>query len=263
MTSLVRRSCPLAVVILLVVAPRCCFRTLAAQSDREASMQIPSKIPAMQLPFSQVDRQIDFLGAESNIQSNSDAQVYIDAILAKYHINTASVPGLAPLMHRLAKAEYSALGDPSKRIPESLLTSTFNGLMDEWGEEPWTRITVEDFHGFHRLKAGTLIPYSVSRNADGSVADSCRPVEAVYLLYLLSIERAGVSGELRNLPATFGRGPAVVKSGQVTANALGSAEVIRRREQYLKILNAWLQSYFNPNPSQEVGALFGTLHIGS
>lgn len=226
-------------------------------------MQIPDKIPDNQMPLSPVDRHIDLLGAESNIHSPADAETYINAILAKYHIDATSVSGLAPLEHRLAVAEYASLTDPSKRIPEARIVDAFNRLMDDWGAEPWTRIAVADFHRFHRIKAGILIPYSVSRNSDGVVADSCRPVEALYLLFLLTLERGMQSGpKLPDLPENFGTGPVFVQSTKAT-NRVSDADdpITRRYGKYTKVRNAWLESHFNLDPTQELTGLFNLLKI--
>src|SRR5690348_16050707 len=243
--------------------PGCCLRVMAAQANRGGAMQIPEKIPDNQMPLSPVDRKIDLLGAESSLHSVVDAEAYVKAILAKYKIDSKSANGLTPLEHRLAVAEYAAITDPSKRIPEARIVDAFNQLMHEWGAEPWTRITVADFHRFHRIKAGILIPYSVSRNADGVVADSCRPVEALHLFFLLTLERGMQSGpKLPDLPENFGTCPVFVQSTKAT-NRVSNADdpITRRYEKYTKARNAWLGSHFNLDPTQELTALFNLLKI--
>jgi hypothetical protein len=259
-------SIPRTLLFLLALVaagePRCCPRVAAAQSDQGAAVQIPDKIPANQLPLSPVDRRIDLLGVATNIHSEADAVTYIDAILAKGNINATSVPGLPPLVHRLAVSEYAAISDPSKLIPEARITDTFNQLMDEWGEQSWTHVSVEDFHRFHRFKAGSLIPYSVSRNADGTVADTCRPVEAVYLLYMMSIERGMQSGPRPSMADDFGTKPLLVDMANSRLR-LGhpDPDVARRNVEYIKTRNSWLQSHFNFSFVEDIGHLLDTLHI--
>jgi hypothetical protein len=226
-------------------------------------MQIPEKIPANQLPLSPKDREIDLLGAQSNIHEPSDASNYIEAIFAKYNVDSASVPGIEPVIHRLAVAEYGAISDSSKRISEAVLADTFNRMMDEWGTAKWTRITVEDFHRFHRIKAATVIPYSVSRNADGTAADTCRPVEAIYLLYMLSVERGMQFGQkISPLAEDFAKGPMFVdQSKSKLVPFRGDAEANRHEAEYLKARNAWLESHFTPDPAQELDNLLDVLKI--
>lgn len=231
----------------------------------ESVMQVPEKIPANQLPFSPVDRQIDALGTASNIHSPADAEAYINAILDKYKIDPATIPGLSPLAHRLAVAEYAAItSDPSKRIPEARIAEAFNRLMDEWGEPKWTRITVEDFHRFHKIKAVTLIPYSVSRDAEKNVAYSYRPVEAVYLFGVLSIDR-GLQSNYKTLPdLPSAKGPVHVDTTKTRLQPVNNptkewVAMNRNYTEYLQIRSAWLQGH--PDPAQEIGRLFDALHI--
>lgn len=222
-------------------------------------MQVPARIPDNQFPLLPEDRHIDALGTEANIHSPADAETYLNAILAKHKIDTATIPGLSPFAHRLAVAEYAAITDPSKRIPETQLVTAFNEIMDQWGEPQWTRITVEDFHWFHRIKAATLIPYSVSRDAEGNVADTCRPVEAVYLLYMLTTERGLQPDKLPTLPASFGTKPVFMSHSASLSVAPFGDDIGRRDTAFRKAENNWLQSH--PDPTQQIGRLFDALHI--
>lgn len=222
-----------------------------------------------QLPFDPVDRQIDALGTVSNIHSQADAETYIGAILRHRYrkVDVSSVPGSALLEDRLASAEYAALTtDPSKRISEALLAQTFNRMMDEWGAPRWTRITAEDFHRFHKIKAATLIPYSVSRDAERNVAYTCRPVEAVYLFDLLSIERGLQSNykTLPDFPNARTKGPVYVDPSKTRISVMTNPTkewmaMNRNYTEYLKIRSAWLQGH--PDPAQQIGRLFDALHI--
>jgi hypothetical protein len=255
------------VQVLLLAPLSLIIRRLRAQSgpatytDTVVSHPVAANTKKFELPVNPVDRNIDALGTESNIHSPADAETYINAILAKYKIETATIPSLRPLAHRLAIAEYAAISDPSKRIPEAQVADVFNRMMDEWGTAQWTRMTVEDFHRFHRMKAGILIPYSVSRDAEKNVADYCRPVEAVYLLFLLAIERGLQSGpKLPDLPENFAKGPMY---GEFKDSSLRpfqmDAGVNRRDEEYRKARSAWLQGH--TDPAQEIGMLLDALHI--
>jgi hypothetical protein len=223
-----------------------------------AAMQIPEKIPDNQLPLSLVDRRIDLLGAESNIHSTADAETYIGAILAKYRFDVTAIPGLRSLEDRLAAAEFAAITNPTKRIGETQVAEAFNQIMDEWGTEQWTRISVEDLHIYRRIKAATLNPYSVSRAVDGSVSERCRPVEALYIIFLLSIERGTQSGPKPRIPDNFGMSPLYAQKSTLKPNTPDPIEAKRNRA-YLEARNAWLQKNFDP--VQEVDLLFKTLQI--
>jgi hypothetical protein len=92
---------------------------------------------------------------------------------------------LAEFEEQLARAEYAAVRDPSKLIPESRVVKTFNKLMDEWQMPSWTRISVSELHAFRFTSATAMYPRSVARLPDQTIAPSCRPTEAVLLIFLL------------------------------------------------------------------------------
>lgn len=221
-------------------------------------MQIPSQIPDNQMPLSPVDRRIDSLGTAANIHSPDDVEAYIDALLGKYEVDADSIPGLPPLVHRLATAEYASLADPSKRIPETRIADAFNQLMNEWGEPPWTRISTEDLHTYRRIKAATLMPYSVSRARDGAVSESCRPVEALYMIYLLSIERGTQSNIRPRIPENLGMSPLYAQSGTLTLKS-GDPMASERNRAYLDARSRWLQTHVDA--VQEVDLLMKMLQI--
>jgi hypothetical protein len=124
---------------------------------------------------------IDELGAADHIHSEADARAYVDALIEQWGRNEKELPGAAQLVDRLARAEYAAIREPQKRIPESLVAKTFNGLMNEWQMPSWTRISVEELHAF-RIVESSLYSRSVARLPDGSIAPDCRPTEALLLL---------------------------------------------------------------------------------
>ena len=239
----------------------------AVDNDAVAQNALAGDKQKFQLPFDPAERLIDSLGTASNIHSPADAQTYIEAILQRRYPTAyiSPVPELQLLERRLALAEYAAITtDPTKRIPESRIADVFNRLMDEWGTPKWTRITAEDFHRFHKIKAVTLIPYSVSRDVEGNIAYTCRPVEAVCLFDLLSIERGLQSNykALPDLPNARTKGP-VYATGYswVSANSPTKKELdnFRRYREYLNNRSAWLQKH--PDHSQQFTRLFDALHI--
>ena len=134
---------------------------------------------APDFPLDPTDKKIDELGSETLIRSESDVQVYIDALLEKFRITEERVPGLQKFKSRLVLAEYEAVLGPKKRIPESTVSDTFNKLMDEWNTPQWTRITVTELHAFRMLMSRYLFPKSATRLPDGQIAHDSRPLEAL------------------------------------------------------------------------------------
>jgi hypothetical protein len=103
--------------------------------------------------------------------------------------------------NRLAQAEYDAVRDPRKRIPESLILKVAN----ERAQMLWSSNffkSAEALHQ-HRIKILAVQLPSLVQNADGSVPDDCRPVEAVLMIEDVDVRtthHTGVDGKYPALP---------------------------------------------------------------
>lgn len=148
-------------------------------------------------PQSPMDRRIDELGLEDRIRSDADAEAYVGALIDKFGLDKEWFSKLSVFRLRLAHEEYLAISDSSKRVSEASVRVAFNSLMDEWNTPAWTRISsVDELHVFRIVMSLVANPGSVSRLPDGSVASTCRPVEAVYLMSMLDSQR-GIPPQLR------------------------------------------------------------------
>ncbi len=141
------------------------------------------------------DRQIDELGAADHIRTEADARAYVDALMKRWDPNETN-PHLAEFEERVARAEFAAVRNPEKRIPESQVTKTFNRLMDEWQMPGWAHISVAELHAFRITAASAVYPRSIARLPDGRIALDCRPTEALFLLYMLDFS-GGVPPQIR------------------------------------------------------------------
>lgn len=148
----------------------------------------PAEIP---FAYLEMDRRIDELGSPDRIRTEANAKAYVEALWKRWGYSpNETYPHLAVFEEQLAHAEYAVVRDPSKLIPESKVVKTFNKLMDEWQTPSWTRISVSELHAFRFTPATTIYPRSVARLPDQTIAPSCRPTEALILLYLLDYDAA-------------------------------------------------------------------------
>jgi hypothetical protein len=142
------------------------------------------------------DRQIDELGAPEQIRTEADARAYVEALVKRWDPNETN-PHLPEFKEQLTQAEYAAVRNPERRIPESQVAKTFNRLMDEWQMPGWTRISVPELHAFRIIYASGVYPRSVARLPDRSIAPGCRPTEALFLLDMLNFS-GGVPPQIRD-----------------------------------------------------------------
>jgi hypothetical protein len=139
-----------------------------------------------------LDQPIDELGA--HVQTEGDAKAYVEALVKRW--GTEEAPHLPEFEERLARAEYLAVHNPEKLIPESQVAQVFNRLMDEWQMPEWTRISAPELHEFRLPYAMSTYPKSVARLPDQSIAPSCRPTEALFLLQMLD-SKGGIPPKIR------------------------------------------------------------------
>jgi hypothetical protein len=89
-------------------------------------------------------RDPDDLVAVDRIRSESDGKTYLLALVKTWGRDEKKVPQLAQFEDRLACAQYKAVRDPQKRVPEFLVAKTFNTLAGQWGAPASSHVTVED-----------------------------------------------------------------------------------------------------------------------
>lgn len=216
-------------------------------------------------PLSSIDTKIDELGKELNIHSARDAEAYINALLEKYRIDDARLPGLLPLKERLVAAEYAAVQDHSKMIQERVVADVFNKIMERWNTPAWTRISPDELHAFRIMISRMRYPNSVPRSPDGHLAHRCRPVEALYLIYLLDSNRRMLS-RIRELLES-GRWPGEEKFlehkkiGVLRPSTKSGAELAAERQYDEARRELFARRYNNQDLTTWVGELFAALDI--
>jgi len=216
------------------------------------------------------DRQVDELGTSGHIRTEADARAYVKALVERWDPRETS-PHLAEFEERLAQAEYLAVRDSKKLIPESQVAKTFNRLMDEWEMPSWTRVSMPELNAFRTAYASTVYPRSVARLADGSIAPGCRPTEALFLVHILDFT-GGIPPNIReqvresrfpwNLlkrlrwsrpverPDEYGLHPAYTQTPETL-----------QRHKYLRLRNEYLASHPTITFESQVSDIFSQLRI--
>jgi hypothetical protein len=215
------------------------------------------------------DRQVDELGAPDHIRTEADARAYVIALVKRWDPRKTN-PHLAEFEERLAQAEYAAVRDPTKLIPESQVAKTFNRLMDEWRMPAWTRVSVPELHAFRITYASSVYPRSVARLADGSIAFGCRPTEALLLLHMLDFI-GGVPPEIREKVRESPFPWSLLKRLRWSRPAMEPVEYglhpaplnpdSRQRHEYITCRNVYFASHPAISFESEVGDIFSQLGI--
>src|SRR5207248_10289291 len=114
------------------------------------------------------------------------------------------------------------------------------------------RISVEELHAFRTVISMGLYPRSAPRSSDGHISRNCRPVEAIYLIYLLQ-SRGGISVQLREIVKS-GEWPRATPDNYVPSAVLmvrlktdTNPDEMRRLREYLTAR----ATYFADHPSRD------------
>jgi hypothetical protein len=143
--------------------------------------------------YRQQAERIDVLAGA--IHSEEDARAFVDE-MGKAFAEELPYDLTAPLRARVAKAEYAAVTDGSKLIPEQRVVEAWNRWVTDINAPAEARMTVAEFHLLrenrrlsstdtwsHEYRSLWNLSNIYALKPNGRVADSCRPVEALLLLH--------------------------------------------------------------------------------
>jgi hypothetical protein len=131
-----------------------------------------------------------------NIHSEEDARGYVDAVAEQLAQHRYQYWTTISVRHRVARAEYTAVSDASRLIPEQRVVNVWNEYVREIDAPPEALATVAEVHNLRdslhysdqRLWKGLsqslwTMPNVEGVEADGGVSDGCRAVEALKVIY--------------------------------------------------------------------------------
>ncbi|MGD0161621.1 MAG: hypothetical protein ABSB39_04050 [Candidatus Sulfotelmatobacter sp.] len=133
-----------------------------------------------------------------NIHSEADARAFVDAVAERLFGQQQLSWTTMSIRHRVAHAEYDAVSNPERMIPEQRIVNVWNEYVRELDAPEETLVTVAEVHNlrdaaytssqFLWKKAWSTqqfwtIPNVYAVGADGKVASGCRAVEALKILH--------------------------------------------------------------------------------
>ncbi|MFZ0772660.1 MAG: hypothetical protein WCA49_21300 [Candidatus Sulfotelmatobacter sp.] len=136
-----------------------------------------------------------------NIHSEADARAFVGAVAERMAGEQLPWWATAGIRHRVAHAEYDAVSDPSKLIPEQRVVNVWNEYVRELDAPEETLVTVAEVHNLRDAQYTMnksmwnkeqfpqslwTMPNVYAVGSDGKVANGCRAVEALRILYDMS-----------------------------------------------------------------------------
>ncbi len=130
------------------------------------------------------------------IQTEADAGDLVAEIAALFSKELPSAWLANGISQKLAKAEYESVHDPADRIPEPRIADVWNQYVRGIGAPIETFVTVAEIHNMRDAERTTaqhlwargyqtiwLIPNIYAVDGDGKLADGCRALETVRVIY--------------------------------------------------------------------------------
>jgi hypothetical protein len=189
-----KRSLFIAAAVVVIVGFVLVTRMRSAPQDRDAMIAEARKKAE---EYQKTALRIDELAG--SIHSEEDARAFVDA-MGQAFADQIPYSLTAPLRARVATAEYAAVSDPAKLIPEQRVVDAWNHWIADINGPKEARLTVAELHvirenyyfgatSSHARQYRALWSlsniYAVKPN--GRVADACRPVEAFLLLHQIDM----------------------------------------------------------------------------
>jgi hypothetical protein len=181
---------PLALLLLVGATPQ-----LAPRPDPATPQQL-ADARAKYEPDRQAAIHLNDLAG--SIRSEADAQAFVDAAAERFFGQKHLFWITASIRHRVAHAEYEAVSNPVRMIPEQRIVNVWNEYVRELDAPEETLITVAELHNLRdAMYTGNqslwkregitqqfwTMPDIYAVDADGKVASGCRAVEALKVLH--------------------------------------------------------------------------------
>ena len=188
-----------AMVLALAVA------ALQKSDTNDAQMSTPQRARDEYERHTQAAIRINDLAGR--IHSEADATDYVSEIAVLFARELPPAWAQDDILHRIARAEYESVSNPARLVPEHRIVDVWNQYVREIGAPDEAIVTAAEIHN---MRDGSFtgaqlmwargnqtiwtMPNVYAVGTDGKVADGCRAVEAVRVIYDLD----GLFQNLRN-----------------------------------------------------------------
>ncbi len=132
----------------------------------------------------------------AQVQSEADAEGIVEEIAALFSKETPSAWLAIGINQRVAKAEYQSVRHSANRIPEQRIVDVWNQYVREIGAPEEAPVTAAEIHNMRDAEYTVAehlwgrsnqtiwtMPNIYAVGTDGKVADGCRAIEAIRVIY--------------------------------------------------------------------------------
>jgi hypothetical protein len=184
----------------------------------------------------------------AHISSEADARAFVDAVADMFADSLPPSWATLVIRKRIAHAEYEAVSDPLRQIPEQRVADVWNKYVREIGASEEAVVTAAEIHSMRDAtfavgqvmwsrgmnQTAWTMPNIFAVGGDGKVAEGCRAVETLRVLHDLD-------QLFENLRSARER----LRKGIVASDAIKRSLENTKANQKT---SAWLQAWTDTNP---------------
>jgi hypothetical protein len=132
----------------------------------------------------------------AHISSEADARAFVDAVADMFADILPPSWATRGIRERIAHAEYEAVSDPLRQVPEQRIADVWNKYVREIGGSEEAVVTAAEIHSVRDAtfavgqvlwsrtnQTAWTMPNLFAVGADGKVAEGCRAVEALRVIH--------------------------------------------------------------------------------
>jgi hypothetical protein len=133
----------------------------------------------------------------AHINSEADARAFVDAVADMFADSLPPSWATLGIRERIAHAEYEAVSDPLRQIPEQRIANVWNKYVREIGASEEVIVTAAEIHNMRDAtfasgqvlwsqgtnQSAWTMPNIFAVGLDAKVAEGCRAVEAIRVIY--------------------------------------------------------------------------------
>ena len=133
----------------------------------------------------------------AHIKSEADARVFVDAVADMFADSLPPAWATRGIRERIARAEYEAVSDPLRQVPEQRIADVWNKYVREIGASEEAIVTAAEIHSMRDAtfavgqvmwsretsQTAWTMPNIFAVGVDGKVAEGCRAVEAIRIIH--------------------------------------------------------------------------------
>jgi hypothetical protein len=133
----------------------------------------------------------------AHIDSEADERAFVDAVADMFADSLPPSWATRRIRERIAHAEYETVSEPLRQIPEQRIADVWNKYVREIGASEEAVVTAAEIHGMRDAafavgqvmwtrgtnQSSWTMPNYFAVGEDGKVAEGCRAVEALRVIY--------------------------------------------------------------------------------